>query len=229
MPQSAIGSNYITSAVNPIVGRPVFSLYSYRWSGLDPATGDPLGILNGKPSKDYSNLAVAPLDSLSYSGSAQPTSFGAIRNDFSWKNLSISFNISYKFGYYFRKFSYEGSLPSGWTLNGDYGKRWQKPGDEKITNVPSFVYPANIPRQSFYDNSSILVEKADNIRLEDIRFGYEFPKNKFHFWTFSNLQLYAYASNLGVIWERNKDHIDPYYNNAPKLGKNYSLGLSFSF
>src|SRR5690606_26093854 len=45
-------------SINPVEGRPVFGIYSYRWAGLDPATGDPLGYTkDGTVSKDYTILA----------------------------------------------------------------------------------------------------------------------------------------------------------------------------
>ncbi len=54
MPLSAAGSTYLTIAgysINPVLGRPVFSVYSYPWRGLDPANGDPVGYLNGGTSR----------------------------------------------------------------------------------------------------------------------------------------------------------------------------------
>ena len=54
-------SNFITQAGNMapasgIVGLPVFSVFAYKWAGLDPQTGDPLGYLNGITSNDYSKI-----------------------------------------------------------------------------------------------------------------------------------------------------------------------------
>src|SRR3546814_13400598 len=47
----------VSGLINPIEGNPVFGIYSYRYAGLDPATGDPLGYGdNGEVSKDWSVL-----------------------------------------------------------------------------------------------------------------------------------------------------------------------------
>ena len=38
-------------------------------------------------------------------------------------------------------------------MNTEFAQRWQKPGDELKTNVPSVIYPANSLRDNFYDYS----------------------------------------------------------------------------
>lgn len=234
IPASSQGSTYLTPIgayyINPVQGNPVFSVYSYKWAGLNHDTGDPQGLLNGQASVDYAKLAQLPLDSMKYNGSAQPTSFGSVRNTFTYKNLSLSVNISYKLGYYFRMPSVVyGSLLYSWTGNSDYAKRWQKPGDEKTTNVPSFIYPNNSLRDIFYTYSDALVAKADNIRLEDVSITYNVNKSQWHKMPFNNIRFYFYAANLGVLWVANKQGIDPYYVGIPKEGKRFSLGVNLSF
>jgi len=51
MAQSGDGAGSSTT-VFPLTGRPVYSIYSFKWAGLD-ATGDPQGYVNGQVSKDY--------------------------------------------------------------------------------------------------------------------------------------------------------------------------------
>jgi len=234
LPVSSAGYIYLpvsANNINPVEGKPAFGIYSYQWLGLDPATGDPLGYYNGATSKDYSSIFnQTSLDSMVYNGPAQPVYYGAIRNIFSWKNLSLSFNISYKMRYYFRKPSINYSnLLYNWTGSGDYTLRWQKPGDEKNTNVPSFVYPVDVFRDFFYTYSNLLVERGDNIRLEDISLSYDLDKQKYHALPFNHVRFYLYASNLGLLWIANKEHIDPYYLNTPKQGKSLSVGLNVNF
>src|SRR5690606_2446352 len=119
-------------------GNTLFGLYSYKWAGLDPTTGDPQGYVEGATSKDY--LAITQTtkpEDLVYHGSARPTTFGSIRNNFSWRNLSLSFNISYRLGYYFRRSSISYSNNLGLGGHGDYYDRWENSGDEKHTDIPS--------------------------------------------------------------------------------------------
>ncbi|MBE7178310.1 MAG: SusC/RagA family TonB-linked outer membrane protein, partial [Mucilaginibacter polytrichastri] len=223
------GINYLnTGNINPVKGKPLFALYSYAWGGLNPATGAARGMLNGKESEDYATLLSAtPLDSMVYNGPAQPTVFGSVRNTVQWKGLSLSFNISYKLGYYFRRTSVNYyTLYASWTGSGDYAKRWQQPGDEAHTSVPARLYPADGQADGFYQYSSVLVERGDHVRLEGITLSYDLDKGKLPRLPVSHLRVYAYAGNLGVLWTDNKEHIDPYYNNLPKAGRSLSLGVT---
>jgi hypothetical protein len=234
MPVSATGHTYLAVAsnnINPVIGKPLYALYSYRWAGLDPATGDPTGYLNSKPSTDYVGISAnTPLDSMKYNGSAQPLYFGAFRNTFNWHHISVSVNISYKGGYYLRRSSINyGSLYSSWTGDRDYALRWQKSGDEKKTIVPSRVYPINSARDDFFTNSEVLVEKGDNIRLEDVTLSYDLDRAQWSKLPFRNVRINLYASNLGIIWTANKLHLDPYAINVPGNGKVISLGLNINF
>jgi TonB-linked SusC/RagA family outer membrane protein len=198
-----------TNSINPVVGYPVYSLSAYRWAGLDPQTGAPMGYVSGQVSKDYTALAGTNVTfaDLVYKGPARPEYFGSVRNEFSYKRFSLSVNISFKLQYFFRRPSVQYSnLAGGWLGNNDFDKRWQKPGDELTTNVPAFVYPQVTARNSFYQYSEVLVEKGDHIRLQDVRLSYDVPsKNKF----FSELSVYAYANNLGLLWKANHAGLDP--------------------
>src|SRR5690606_26780053 len=91
-------------SVSPIEGEPAYSVVSYRWGGLDPETGDPIGYLEGMETKDYSllNQQVTKND-LVFHGSALPEFFGAFRNTVEWKGVSVSMNIAYRTNYYFRR------------------------------------------------------------------------------------------------------------------------------
>jgi len=238
--KSTLGSikSYVEGAfINPIRKRPVTALYSYRWAGLDPSTGDPLGILNGEVSKDYSTLVNSTnLDDMVYSGPTTPTFFGSLLNAFTWNNFSCSFLIAYKLGYYFRRSSINyDNLFSGLDQgNKDYLLRWQKPGDEAHTSVPSLVYPAIPNRDLFYNRSEVLVEKGDHIRLQDLRVSYFIRKRDFQDIPFRTLELYIYASNLGILWRANKKGIDPDYNPGNSYsytlpGKSVAVGLKLDF
>ncbi len=91
----------------------------------------------------------------------------------------------------------------------DYSLRWQQPGDEIKTNVPSILYDQNENRSVFYNFSEVLVESGSHIRLQDIRLSYAFPSDKLKRSTFKSLQFYSYLSNLGILWKENKKGIDP--------------------
>jgi TonB-linked SusC/RagA family outer membrane protein len=200
-----------TLLLRPVTGKPLFAIYSYQWAGIDPANGDPQGYLNGNVSKDY--LAIinnATADNLVFHGSSTPSTYGSIRNTFTYQNISLSANITYKLGYYYRKSSialnYQGI---GALSHSDYSSRWQKPGDEQASAVPSLVYVTNANRNTFYQNSEVLVEKGDHIRLQDLSLDYQIDRAIWRKMPFRSLQPYLYARNLGLLWRANKSGIDP--------------------
>jgi len=113
--------------------------------------------------------------------------------------------------------------------NADFAKRWQKPGDEKQTNIPSMVYPNNSYRDLFYLFSEATVEKGDNIRLQFINLAYTIPKGKKNRHGFSNLKVYLNATNLGILWRANRDGIDPRYIDVVPRSKTYTIGIKCNF
>lgn len=228
------------TSFSPLIGHPVLSIYSYAWGGLDPANGDPMGILAGQPTKDYSALLTKTTAAdLVYSGPVNPTMAGAFRNDFYWNHLTVSVNIIYKLGHYFRRPSIDyGQLFTNWIGNKDYTERWQKAGDEERTNIPSVPSAVPASRSSrdylFYSNTSILVQKADHIRLQDIVVSYDLDKAKLARLPFQTAHIYCNMHNLGILWRANKYGIDPDavpYSEANVLPqpRSITLGAKFDF
>ncbi|WP_026970230.1 SusC/RagA family TonB-linked outer membrane protein [Algoriphagus terrigena] len=216
----------------PYPGRPLFGLYSYAWAGLDPDTGDPRGVLDGEPSTDYLGIrrGTTPED-LVYHGSLRPTSFGAIRNTFAFRGLGLSFNVAYRLGYYFRRNSADYTdLLNGRITHSDYDLRWQQPGDELRTIVPSIPagLRSNANRQVVYNLSEALVERGDHIRLQDIRVSYRLDKLSQPWLPFQSAELYSYVSNLGILWRKTDQDIDPDYQRVPPA-KSFAFGLRIDF
>lgn len=216
--------------INPIQGKPVYAITSYKSAGLDPLTGDPMGYLNGLPSKDYLGMAESrDISGIVFHGSARPQIFGSVRNSIIYKGITVSFNISYEFKYFFRNpyaLNYV-SLFNNWSTNGykDYLNRWQKPGDELKTTVPSLGYPINQRRDEFYLASSSNIEKGDHVRLRDIAVDYPmsitaFGRKK------TNFLLRAYANNLGIIWKKTRIDVDPSYGDPLPVSVGVGLKLN---
>ncbi len=220
------------SSLGGIVGKPLFAMHAYRWAGINGSTGAPMGYLNGKVSEDYEGIINNFNDSLVFKGSFRPTKFGALRNDFIYKGINLSVNITYQLGYVFRRpstsLNYTEIIGSA-TPNSDYARRWQEPGDETRTNVPAIIHPANSNRNTFYQYSEALIEKGDHIRLQDIRLGYELPKSIFKNNPMDRIQVYAYASNLGILWKKNKYGIDPDFVGTYKAPFSIAFGLTANF
>ncbi|WP_316809209.1 SusC/RagA family TonB-linked outer membrane protein [Pedobacter agri] len=220
--------NYIQNPrLYPREGKNVNAVYAFPWAGLDPANGNPRGYLNGEISTDYNKILLAEdFETVKYFGSSRPLLFGAVRNTFTYRNFSLSANISYRLKYYFTRSSIAYGTNNGLGGHGDYTYRWQKPGDELFTNVPS-VPNGNISnRDLFYATSEALVEKGDHIRLQDINFSYTLQNKKILGATLPTLQIYFYANNIGLLWKASKAVQDPdYFNSQFSPLRSYSIGL----
>jgi TonB-linked SusC/RagA family outer membrane protein len=198
--------------LNPVEGKPLYSIFSFKWMGLNPQTGDPQGYDGNKESTDYNALINSTdLSDLIYRGPANPTYFGSLRNNFSFKQIELSFAITYKMGYYFRRSSinyFDLINTPGWG-HPDYANRWQNAGDENYTSVPSMVYNAGANRSMFYKYADVLIEKGDHIRLQDIQLSYQMNKTTTKWLPMNQLRIYIYANNLGILWRANDKGIDP--------------------
>lgn len=231
---SMVNQNGIS--IRPIKEISPYALFSYPFAGLDPLTGDPQGYLGKQTSTDYLAIENQNYDTsnIIYHGSAIPTSFGNFNNIFMYKGISLIISLNYRLGYYFRKstISYYALYNSSVT-HSDYSRRWQQPGDEKNTTVPSMIYPISDPRRDlFYAYSSANTFKGDNIRLQYIRIEYNLGKQLAKKISMRGLQLYSAFDNIGIIWRANKEGLDPDYDggNAAYLPpKRISVGLKCDF
>lgn len=213
-------------SLQPILDRELYPIFAYRFAGLDAANGDPQGNLGGEISKAYNKLITDSLQNLHYFGSALPRLFGNFRNNFTYKNWNLSFNITYRFGHHFFAETIKyASLYNNWTTHSDYGKRWQEPGDEKITTVPSMTYPANTQRDNFYAASEVNVHPADVIRLQDVQASYRF---KGPIGGIKHVQLYTTLSNVAILWRANRIARDPDVTDYP-LPFSGSIGFRVQF
>lgn len=224
----------VSAYITGLEGLPVYSIFGYKWAGLDPQTGDPLG-LEGEISKDYVGIMNADIntENVQYFGSAVPTHFGSFVNSFSYRNFSLDVGMLYKMGYWFRRNSINyTALYNNWLGHADYQERWQKPGDEAFTNVPSNQYVSNSNRDAFYNGAGILVEKGDHIRLQYINIAYNLTRDHWTKMPMKYLNLFFNINNLGILWRANKAGIDPDYNITNtnlKPSINFTLGLKANF
>ncbi|ACU03172.1 SusC/RagA family TonB-linked outer membrane protein [Pedobacter heparinus] len=231
-PNANVGSYTLQgdAGIIPIKGYPLYSMFSYKWAGLNQL-GDPQGFLKGTPSADYTSIfAASTLDNIVFSGSAKPKAFGSLINNLSFKGFNFSANLTYRLGYYFRRNSinYSQAL-SGKGGHMDFSARWKQPGDESLTQIPALPSSSNTNRDNMYLYSDVLVEKGDHIRLQDLRMGYQFPNKLQQRFGVNHMEVFTYLSNLGLIWSANKKDIDPDYVNGLAPEKSFAIGVKFNF
>lgn len=227
----------ITSLLNsdngiivPKVGNPLFSVYSLPSAGLDPDTGMPRGFIEGEPSTNYIGIiTTTAIDDLRFHGSARPTHFGAIRNNFRYGDFSFSFNTSFRLGYFYRRSSINyNNLLRGNIDHSDFSNHWQQPGDELTTTIPALPTNLNPLRDLFYRNVSDRIERGDHIRLQDIRLAYNFQKAKIPSLPFQRAEVYSYINNIGLLWKATDDRLDPDFQSI-RPPRSIAFGVRIDF
>lgn len=219
--------------ISPVEGKPLYGIAAYKWGGLDE-NGNPQGYIGKEKSIDYNAIRQNAYDNgidggaIVYVGPANPIIYGAIINTFEWKGFTASVNIGYKLGYYFKKpsLSYSSLVRNG-IGHPAYTMRWQHSGDEKTTDVPSFLYPLNNSRGTIYNQSELHIVRGDHIRLQYVHLAYLFKA--IQNLPFEAIQFYLNASNLGILWRANDSGIDPDYLNMPSMPSTYSFGIKTTF
>ena len=218
-----------------VQGKSVNTFYSYRFLGLSPVDGGPLF-------DDYfdNQAAVRGLSKydvyttvLEASGKRDADIQGSLTNTFRYKNWRASLSLGYSLGAKTRLFAMYGSAASGGVYGSsiyseknysrDYLKRWQKPGDEKNTNIPAIIpygtdaywkynnFWSNnkttyndIPTIAndywdMYDYSNIRVVSADYLKLQSMSVTYEMPMKALNVIGLQRLAVTASAYNLFTI------------------------------
>lgn len=222
------------------VGYPTDNFFVYRWAGLDN-TGQSQ-IYNASGTKLTANTypTIKPEDRV-YAGRTTAPYFGGFTNTLQYKNWTFSVRAVYYMGHKFLKQDINSNAyPSGSSWSGNLAtskalvRRWQNPGDEAVTDVPGL---SNISFNSisWFNNSDRAVRDASNIRLQQITLGYSMPSSVLKkLYVFKSATLSGTVSNLGIIWRKNKEGIDPNYvvtgnyNNLPPSA-NYVLNLNLNF
>ncbi|MEJ5145089.1 SusC/RagA family TonB-linked outer membrane protein [Sphingobacterium sp. MYb388] len=220
------------SGINLISGKegsPVYSMYSYKWMGLDPEDGAALGLLDGQPSREYRKFTgtSATVDDLVFHGGILPKVFGSFGNTIAWRDWALTMRWTFKFDYYFRRETIRySSLFSTWNGHGDFSKRWQQPGDEKKSDIPAMFYPVLSGAENFYPYAEPFVERGDHVRFEYLNLSYRI-KGGATSWL-KDVLVSLNVNNLGLIYRKNKVGIDPDFSKSSSTGFSPSKIYSFN-
>lgn len=233
--ESILLTRYFTDPP-PIRGQSRDAVYSIPWKGLSSDNGLPLLFIDGVESLQYASyMSQMTLDDLERSGVAVPTFYGAFRNGISWKGVELGVLLTWKGGHVFRKDSYATFDEYKGLYHQDYFLRWQQVGDEIRTHVPA-SFPISEEDQelralsSYYKNSSVLIEKGDHIRLQEITLNYALPASVLNRLPVQNFTFTANMRHMGVIWKESKKVIDPDFpDTGYPLQRSISLGISCVF
>ncbi len=214
------------------------SVFGYRYAGLDSNGNTQVydkdgNIIAGKNSSTLST------DDLVYKGSYIPKYSGGLTNTFSYKNWDLSFMFVYNLGYKMRKnVTTEFYGRPADNLYEDFDNRWRKPGDELITNVPSYTADrTSSTNYSLYYFADCNVLNASYIKLRDLSLSYHFSESVCRKLSMESMKVTASVGNLFYI-AANNEGIDPeakclqdasYISHPDKYGANYLIGLTINF
>lgn len=197
-----------------IQGRPVRSLFSYKYTGL---TSDGLPKIINQDGKETSNgsdinFQSQVLDNLKYEGPTDPTVTGSLGNIFRYKGFKLNVFITYSFGNVIRLDPvFSNSYSDLTSMPKEFKNRWVLAGNENITNVPTIVTKRQSDTDSYlktlynaYNYSSERIAKGDFIRMKEISFSYDFPKTWLRTLGVSDLSLKLQATNLFLLYADSK-------------------------
>ena len=199
-----------------IKDKPVGTFYSYKFVGLDPKNGYPLFDDMREHADELEDLSKYDFYTtiLKETGSREPTMSGNISNTFTYKNWRLNMNLAYSLGSKIRlfqlfettKFTPEDNVPK------EFVDRWQKPGDERYTNIPNpdcyeahwSVYSDGIPQiassnMDMYNYSDIRVVSGNYLKCSTMSLTYEFPFEKIEKIGLTRLALSLSGTNLFTI------------------------------
>lgn len=208
------------------VGYPVRAIFSIPFAGLDPASGIPVFINQaGNTSADVF-LQSTNTGNLKYEGSADPLYTGGLTNIFTYKAFSLNMLFVYQAGNRVRlspvfsaNYSDLNAMPK------DFINRWEAPGDEKITNIPSIsdrraVYMLNTASPyANYNMSDLRVANGGFVRLKTVAVTYRIPEQFTSAIGLSTSSVTLTGNNLWLLFADKKlKGQDPEFANSGGVG-----------
>lgn len=221
----------LVSGSGLLLNKPLDYVYSFNYAGLD-SQGNPQFFDENKNIVDYNTEMT--VDALIEGGTTVAPYYGSWMNNLSYKNWSLRTLASFQAGHVFR---YEDVFNPGssneYTTYKDYEQRWQKPGDENWTDVPSLArnyeeqdavaYFADGP----YLSSDKFLDSASTITLQEVILNYSFNKKVLEQFGMDSFTLSFQGNNLKV-WNFNKWDVDP-NNTLIPLIPTYNFAIRTSF
>jgi len=241
-------------------GRSLFDFYGRVYAGVDPADGRAMWFINYYDKNENGVMdtgeAIASLfeyttenpdhkidvtTTKSYASATQKyldkSPIPKVRGGFRLDGRVLNFDISAQFIYSIGGYAYDGAYAglmrneaignSNWSE--DIKERWQKPGD--ITNVPrlSDNFDTNIG-----SGQSRFLTKADFLSLNNLRIGYNVPRNLISKVNIASLSIFASGDNLFLLSAR--DGFNPATHEAGTSDtyrysplSTYTLGVRVTF
>lgn len=192
-----------------VLGGPRRGLFSTQFAGLN-GQGIPTFIDgNGETVFQYDLQERQNLqETLIFEGSVEPLGAGGLTNTFTYKGLSLSVLLSYKFDYKIRlNDAFFPTYTDFDALAGDLVNRWAVPGDESITDIPvildrgvSQINGDAVLAYQLYNKSTVRVADGDYIRLKTVRLSYQLPSRVLSRLGLNNGSVSVEGQNLALLY-----------------------------
>jgi len=226
----------IPGAYNRIeTGQSLNYLWGWQYVGVNTQTGNPMyskanGTLVQRNTTNGSFFTAADMNDGNMTtsnpltdadrvnlGNSLPTYFGAVTNNFRYKNFSLEFMIRFQGGNKIMNITrQEALLSQNFHNNGtEIMNRWKAPGD--VTDVPRLRYAQSATVNQTGAAISRFVESGDFVRLQNVVFSYAFSNqslSKFSNGYIKNARVFAQGQNLFML--TNYSGLDP--DNASQSG-----------
>ena len=180
-----------TNDSRAVTGAPLTTYFLVPFSHIDPESGLPVYIdINGNETFEYN------LEDRRAVGDGLPDHVGGLRNEFTFRNWTLSTQFTGAFGAKMWDSSAKRQLGvvTDWNMRTDLFDRWRQPGD--IASFPrltmdetTYGLPAGFP----WWNTSLFMYDASYIRLRNASISYRFPSTK------GDITLRLSGNNLFVL------------------------------
>lgn len=242
-------TNKITNAKNePIIwdlvqaeggnkqGYPVRSLFSINYKGLEHFTGTPQFI--DETGKVGTNVYLQDQNTnyLVYEGPVDPRLTGGLLNTFSYKDFTLNVFITYQAGNKIRLYpAFKNNYSDLDAMPKEFFDRWEMPGDEKYTNVPSILgafeqskLEGSTPYND-YNYSTQRVAKGDMVRLKNVSLTWQVPQRIIKKFGVNSLSIQGVANNPWLIYsDKALRGQDPEFFNTGGIAQPIQKQFTFS-
>lgn len=226
-------------------GRPVNSLYSWRFAGYktDENGYQQRAWYKADGSVTTSDVAGAEFtpEDVVFSGSLDPKYVGSFTPEITWNGFSLSAMFSYYGGHYMRARTSDYTTAGGALGYADpdapivrsYLNYW-KSEDKDAWRANGYLGSTGVLNSYGTEYMDCTVVPADYLKVRNIVLAYDFPKDLCRRIGMNAMRLRFQMNNVGT-WARNKWNIDPEAvnpfngNTSDKTPRSYTVSLNINF
>lgn len=196
--------NLVNSVGAAKEGYPHRGLFSINFEKLNEFNGTPIFVNENNEISNNVFLQSIQTNYLKYEGPVDPTFNGGFYNNFNYKNLNLSFLVTYSAGNKVRLNPiYKNQYSELDAMSYDFLDRFLAPYENLSPSIATSRTSSRLPGDQVYNAynySDQRVADGGFIRMKQVTLGYQFPKKFFGKSIFNNLSLNLVANNLFLIY-----------------------------